>query len=115
SQAHLASKFDELEKKISAQLLRKGQKSDKECTNCARKGHVKEECYRKGGGKEGQYPSWWRGRKESTVPTNANLAVTDFSQPYALLANTTKAMGSIYADSAATDHFFRDRSDFITY
>ncbi|KAJ3993842.1 hypothetical protein F5050DRAFT_1539397, partial [Lentinula boryana] len=115
SQAHLASKFEELEKRLSAQFTRKSPKSDKECANCARKGHVKEDCYRKGGGKEGQYPSWWRGKKEPTLSTNANLAVTDFSQPYALLANSTKENASIYADSAATDHFFRHKSDFVTY
>ncbi|KAJ3718908.1 hypothetical protein C8R42DRAFT_541664, partial [Lentinula raphanica] len=115
SQAHLASKIEELERKLSAQLAVKGQKSDKECTNCGRKGHVKEDCYRKGGGKEGQYPSWWRGKKETSASSSANLTVTDVPQHYAMMATSLQDNGSVFADSAASDHFFRNRSDFISY
>ncbi|KAJ3832481.1 hypothetical protein F5878DRAFT_512594, partial [Lentinula raphanica] len=115
SQAHLASKIEELERKLSAQLAVKGPKNDKECTNCGRKGHVKEDCYRKGGGKEGQFPSWWRGKKESSASSSANLAVTHIPQHYAMMASTPQAHGSIFADSAASDHFFRNRADFVTY
>ncbi|KAJ3820226.1 hypothetical protein F5880DRAFT_1466029, partial [Lentinula raphanica] len=63
SQAHLTSRIEELEKRLSAQMALKSPRGNnsKECSNCGRKGHLKEECYRKGGGKEGQYPSWWRG------------------------------------------------------
>ncbi|KAJ3818456.1 hypothetical protein F5880DRAFT_1462481, partial [Lentinula raphanica] len=122
SQAHLTSKIEELERKLSAQMSVRNAKndsehslSDKECSNCGRKGHIREECYRKGGGKEGQYPSWWRGKKESSSSSSANIAITDVPQHYAMMASQPSQAGSIFADSAASDHFFRDRSDFVTY
>ena len=34
----------------------KGSKKDVECFNCHKKGHVKTDCWAKGGGKEGQGP-----------------------------------------------------------
>lgn len=116
SQAYLAARIEELEKRLGAQLAVKGTKTDKECFNCGRKGHFKEDCFRKGGGKEGQYPSWWRVRKEPTSSsTSANLAVTNIPQHYAMMASQDLNYGSVFADSAASDHFFRDRADFITY
>jgi len=32
------------------------------CENCNRTGHTKAKCWVKGGGLEGQYPEWWRGK-----------------------------------------------------
>ncbi|KAJ3831314.1 hypothetical protein F5878DRAFT_516951, partial [Lentinula raphanica] len=113
SQAHLAAKVEELEKKLSAQMTVR--KNDKECANCGRKGHLKEDCYRKGGGKEGQFPSWWRGKKDTNSTSSANLATTSIPQHYAMMAVSASQLGSVYADSAVSDHFFRNRSDFLTY
>ncbi|KAJ3967471.1 hypothetical protein EV361DRAFT_807217, partial [Lentinula raphanica] len=116
SQAHLASKIEELERRLGAQMAIKGSKSNKESSaaNCGRKGHIKEECFRKGGGKEGQFPLWWRGKKESTSSL-ANLAITDVPQHYAMMASQPQQFGFVFVDSAASDHFFWSRSDFITY
>ncbi|KAJ4002244.1 hypothetical protein F5050DRAFT_1541403, partial [Lentinula boryana] len=99
---------------------------EKKCQNCQRNGHLAEECFRKGGGKEGQYPSWWKGRRENQGSSNtltnsvANATmipeVGELAQHYGL---STTAIGpdsgDIYADTGASDHFFKNRADFITY
>lgn len=55
--ALLLAKIEEL---IAAKAVTTGNKNtDKKCHNCSRMGHVKEDCFRKGGGKEGQFPDWW--------------------------------------------------------
>jgi hypothetical protein len=39
-------------------------KNDKKCTNCKKKGHTKENCFAKGGGRADQAPDWWKERQE---------------------------------------------------
>jgi hypothetical protein len=39
-------------------------KSDNKCTNCKKKGHTKENCFAKGGGKADQAPDWWKERQQ---------------------------------------------------
>jgi hypothetical protein len=39
-------------------------KSSLVCTNCSRQYHTAENCYWPGGGKEGQFPSHWKGRPD---------------------------------------------------
>jgi hypothetical protein len=124
-EAHAAvlAKVEELEKKVAAAWA-KGQKSDIKCNNCGRTGHVAADCFRKGGGKEGQYPSWWKGKKDTdppNKPSSANTSVGHITQSYALsvISNHNpvpkRRRGHTYADSAASDHFFKNRADFITY
>ncbi|KAF9492574.1 hypothetical protein BDN71DRAFT_1509362 [Pleurotus eryngii] len=50
-----------------AQLEASGKKKndEKTCTNCKKKGHVKEDCFRPGGGKAGQWPNWWQGKHDN--------------------------------------------------
>ena len=53
----------------------KSSKDDVICTNtpnCGRKGHTKDQCWEKGGGKEGQAPDWWK-KKKGNKPS-ANVA-----------------------------------------
>ncbi|KAJ3981327.1 hypothetical protein F5890DRAFT_1389822, partial [Lentinula detonsa] len=92
---------------------------DRKCNNCKRAGHIAEECYRRGGGKEGQYPSWWKGKKDTEGPVanaTATLVVGELTQHYGLAALTERVSeGEVFADSGASDHFFRKRSDFVTY
>jgi hypothetical protein len=119
AEAHAAvlAKVEELEKKVAAAWA-KGQKSDVKCSNCGRTGHLAADCFRKGGGKEGQYPSWWKGKKDTDPPsktTSANTSVGHITQSYALSATSTSRRRGTYADSAASDHFFREKADFLTY
>lgn len=46
---------------------KKGKKRDIECFNCHKKGHVKAECWAKGGGKEGQGPKRRGGGSKDTA------------------------------------------------
>ncbi|GAW08486.1 retrovirus-related pol polyprotein from transposon tnt 1-94 [Lentinula edodes] len=118
-QAALMSRIEQLESMIASKMARSGN-SDKKCDNCGRVGHLKDECFRKGGGKEGQYPSWWRGKRDDTVvsttPSSSSMAIGEPTLHYAMTASDeTQKVGELYADSGATDHFFRNRDDFITY
>ncbi|KAJ3816489.1 hypothetical protein F5880DRAFT_1619268 [Lentinula raphanica] len=51
----LASRLEFIEKQILASA-NAVQSPKKKCRNCQRLGHIAEDCFRKGGGKEGQYP-----------------------------------------------------------
>lgn len=100
------------------------------CTNpvCKRPGHTIERCFKPGGGMEGQFPPWWNKRggtggsatTTTTPAANAVIApgVTSAAQYYAFSAQVSGIATSrliTYADSAASDHFFVERSDFVTY
>lgn len=98
--------------------------SDKRCDNCGRTGHIKINCFQKGGGKEGQYPAWWRGKKDTNIPTLSAAVMTtimadsirDFPQHYGMTAALTAQVSTgVYADSATTEHFLWNKSDFLTY
>ncbi|KAJ3831273.1 hypothetical protein F5878DRAFT_522712, partial [Lentinula raphanica] len=119
----LASRIETIERQMlaSANVVRS---PEKKCRNCQRTGHVAEDCFRKGGGKEGQYPSWWKGKRDnqntsSTNPTANAIAVPEvgeLTQHYGLTASSEKrGSGEIFADTGASDHFFRNREDFVTY
>ena len=47
-------------------------KTEKECYNCKKKGHIKRDCWAKGGGKEGQVP---KGRGGGSKDNKSNQAV----------------------------------------
>ncbi|KAG9225832.1 hypothetical protein CCMSSC00406_0008360 [Pleurotus cornucopiae] len=71
---------------------RKRKKDDRVCTNCNKKNHLVEDCFRPGGGKAGQWPDWWTGKREGGNPPASNLAVASssvasLSQHYALSAD----------------------------
>ncbi|KAF5390764.1 hypothetical protein D9757_004415 [Collybiopsis confluens] len=120
--AALMARIDQLEKMLSASsaALNSVRSPEKKCSNpnCLRVGHVAEDCFRKGGGKEGQYPAWWKGKKDTRTTGSpvANATSSDVGEPlqhYALSVANVKI--NTCADSGASDHFFRDRSNFITY
>ena len=74
-------------------------KAHLQCSNtlCGKKGHLIADCFQTGGGKAGQYPHWWKG-KRTTQNVTANLATT---------ASTTASgevtAGPHYALSASID------------
>ncbi|KAJ3978772.1 hypothetical protein F5890DRAFT_1392696, partial [Lentinula detonsa] len=121
----LTSRIETLEKRLSASA-NAVKFPEKKCSNCQRAGHIAEDCFRKGGGKEGQFPAWWKGKKDTTVgPSSANATATsndngpdvaELTQFYGLAATSRDSAGDdIYADTGASDHFFRNREDFVTY
>jgi hypothetical protein len=117
----------------------KSSKDDVLCTNTAnRKGHTIEQCWAKGGGKEGQAPEWWnktsKGKKasanvaenktaEKDEPDFAMLA-TIFPDDETALTCTSDFHSEAHAasnhhgiiiDSGASRHFSPDRSKFLNY
>ncbi|KAF5333042.1 hypothetical protein D9758_017295 [Tetrapyrgos nigripes] len=122
----------ELTEKVNAlQTSRKGSgpaNPDLLCSNpkCKRRGHTIENCFREGGGKQGQYPAWWKGKKDVPVPSANNTTASTCDDSPTILALSTTVQRTttiplphdpirIIADSGATHHFFRQKSSFITY
>ena len=119
----------------------KTSRNDRLCDNCGRKGHTSNQCFEKGGGKEGQAPEWWKKSRENKA--NANVAeskkVEDEPENYAMasviLSDDTpddpRALvctsdfhseahaaanhtGSII-NSGASRHFSPERAKFLNY
>ena len=118
----------------------KSSKDDILCTNtpnCGRRGHTKDQCWEKGGGKEGQAPDWWKKKNSKGDKNNANSAEDKFDEPedYAMFASTlpdddtalvctsdfreevhtVSHQSGIIIDSGASRHFSPDRSKFLNY
>lgn len=74
-------------------------KSNLICSNsqCGKKGHLAADCFQAGGGKQGQYPDWWKGKKTATLPS-ANTATT---APITSTASGSVLSGNHYALSAS--------------
>ena len=68
--AALLARIEQLEKMVASSACT----PEKKCMNqnCLHMGHLAEECFRKGGGKEGQYPAWWKGKRDTRVAPAAN-------------------------------------------
>ncbi|KAJ7483703.1 hypothetical protein B0H11DRAFT_1914584 [Mycena galericulata] len=49
--------------------------SNVQCCAVGRKGHTIDKCFWPGGGKEGQWPSWWKGKRTGAPPA-ANVVET---------------------------------------
>ncbi|KAJ7068967.1 hypothetical protein B0H15DRAFT_793929 [Mycena belliarum] len=64
------------------------------CTNCKKSGHVTSNCFQPGGGKAGQYPDWYKGKRVYT-PGTAPPART--AAPVAAAAQNT-----VFTAAAAT-------------
>jgi transposase InsO family protein len=56
---------------FAADARKKGKKRDVECFNCHKRGHMRADCWAKGGGKEGQGPRKNQGSKEGGKKTDA--------------------------------------------
>ncbi|SJL14141.1 uncharacterized protein ARMOST_17596 [Armillaria ostoyae] len=75
-------------------------RSDKSHTaneNCKGLGHTLDECWKLGGGRQGQYPPWWKGKRDAPVPSSANLATASSSEAGSVYTNVT-ALSAIIDD-----------------
>ncbi|KAJ3963569.1 hypothetical protein EV361DRAFT_813263, partial [Lentinula raphanica] len=77
----LQAEVDELKAALAANSLpRRGPANpDLVCVNpnCKGKGHVIENCWKLGGGKQGQYPKWWKGKRDAPlINPSANNTTT---------------------------------------
>jgi hypothetical protein len=100
------------------------QNQDITCYNCDRKGHYKSDCWRPGGGKEGQGPQQKRGKGGQTnnhaadaaaagpeTQGNYAFATSDMTNVANQLNIPVKHQGAIL-DSGATSHFCPDQDKF---
>jgi len=96
------------------------------CYNCNRKGHYKSDCWRPGGGKEGQGLNQQRRKGEKGQNETANSAVEGTSQDQyafammdlAIIAKAIKILAAKHGaiiNSGATSHFCPDRAKFTNY
>ena len=63
----------------------KSNKADRYCKNCKKKGHLDEDCFAPGGGKETDAPEWWKKKFAKGGSSTAAVAETDEGD-YAFLA-----------------------------
>ena len=82
------------------------------CENCNKTGHTKVKCWAKGGGQEGQYPDWFKGKKETR---NQNTIKTITETPIVWAYGSNNSPELWIADSAATVHVTPNREDFSSY
>ncbi|THU84271.1 hypothetical protein K435DRAFT_687880, partial [Dendrothele bispora CBS 962.96] len=71
----MQAEINELKERIVAMQARKGPANpDLKCTNanCKGVGHTIDNCFKLGGGKQGQYPKWWKGKRDVPLPNSAN-------------------------------------------
>ena len=74
----------------------RGGNKDKDCYNCNKKGHIKSECWAKGGGKEGQGPKERKGTGKKKNQANQAQKVNSS-------LNDIAYMGATYVDISKFD------------
>src|ERR1700731_2198789 len=98
---------------------------NKPCATCKRTNHKTEDCFSKGGAKEGQAP--WQKKSEKAITAAASTPKRDETEDYlaftcfgdtpnpAVALAHVKQSHDVILDSGATAHFCPDRSMFCTY
>jgi len=101
-------------------------KKAKTCSNCGKPGHVVEDCWAEGGGKEGQGPRQKKSLKKVEKKTEESAAVaveeelfaftctSDFNDVAESLQVPKSKRGAV-VDSGASSHFCPDRTKFVTF
>jgi hypothetical protein len=109
---------------IAAYVKKMEQNQKKQCHNCKKTGHTKENCWNKGGGKEGQ---GLRDRKkkdqakanaastEEADDEDVSLAVTYSPSELLKALSAMPATTIAIMDCGATQHFTPNRSDLLNF
>ena len=114
---------------LTADAMKKKSKKDIECFNCQKPGHVKADCWAKGGGKEGQGPKR-KGRKGKDSAASAEQSQSQLQPDIEVWAaieevseedtsqqsfgSELRTEGKLY-DSSASCHMSPFRSQFISF
>ena len=94
----------------------KSKKPEVKCDNCSRVGHKKEDCWCKGGGKEGQGPHQKKDKSASAAAAADDYAflTSTLSDSATVAAIPAKKHGAI-VNSGVSSHFCPDRNRFTTF
>jgi gag-polypeptide of LTR copia-type len=97
---------------FAAQSRKRKNKSDIKCFNCKKKGHIKAECWAKGGGKEGQGPRRNRRGQESASESAASAAEkTEDIESWILQVHDDLSFESLISSSSAGSEISEVSSD----
>jgi hypothetical protein len=97
---------------FAIQSRKRKNKSDIECFNCTKKGHIKADCWAKGGGKEGQGPRRNRRGQESTSESAALAAEKmEDIESWILQVHDNLSFESLISSSSANSEVSEDSSD----
>jgi len=88
--------------------------SDKECYNCHKKGHLRSECWAKGGAKEGQGPKGRKGKNRSNQ-ARAKEAEALNNISYMVSNNNEISAYTWVLDLATTSHICNIRDAFVNF
>ena len=101
---------------------------DEHCDNCSKDGHTKEECWSKGGGKEGQGPRQKIPKKGAKPTDSAVIADNKQNHDDLFMFTCATSFATVVAnsdapelqlgaclDSGASNHYFPDCSKFVNY
>ena len=99
-----------------------GGASDVECFNCRKKGHLKKDCWSKGGGQEGKGPGKGRRRRDRANQATDQSTSTDLNN-LTFFASVALSVGSDHTisksdwilDSGTTSHICPTREAFSDY
>ena len=93
-------------------VFQTGNKSSMKCDNCNQSGHIKSRCWAKDRGQEGQYPKWFKGRKDQHTSKMVK-AVRETLIVWAY--GSASRLDVWFVDSAATVHVSSNHEYFTTY
>ena len=97
---------------FAAQSQKHKNKSNIKCFNCKKKGHIKSECWVKGGSKEGQGPRCNRCSQESASESAASAAdKAEDIESWILQVHNNLSFESLISSSSTSSEVSEDSSD----